>query len=72
MGITLRHNNNVLFFGVTDFFFSETTEQVSMKVMPKIRCCVVDLIFSLVGKSVFVRNLMDFMGNGTSNNFDKR
>jgi hypothetical protein len=33
---------------------------------------VVGLVFSLVGKSVLVRNLIDFMGNDTSGNFYKQ
>jgi hypothetical protein len=52
-------------------FFFETAENISINVISNIRCCVVDLIFNIVGNSVLVRNLNDFLNNGTSNNVDQ-
>jgi len=55
---------------ISSVVFSETPEEFSINAIPNIRCCAVYLIFYVVGKSVVVMNLIDFMGKGTTNNFD--
>jgi hypothetical protein len=55
---------------ISSIVFYETPEGFSINVIPNIRCCAVYLIFYLVGKSFVVMNFIDFMGKGTTNNFD--
>jgi hypothetical protein len=72
MGIKLRHNNKFLCFGVTDYFFLRNYWTGFDKFHAQHSMLCGGFNFQSCGKSVLVRNLIDFMGNGTSNNFDKR
>jgi hypothetical protein len=69
-GYTYNDDKIIMYISVSPYIvLSETAEQFSIKVILNFRCCVVNLILYLIGKSVVIMNLINFMGNGTSNNF---